>query len=128
VLASHEEMRDLGIDVASLPEKMRTDVVGQYPGFEPLELGANGLPWVYRAVGCERCQGTGYQGRTGMHELLLVTDAIRTLVLKNADSTTMKRQGIKDGMHTIRDSGAAKVLAGVTSPEEVARVTQEDIE
>ena len=57
-----------------------------------------------------------------------MTDAIRSLVLKNADASSIKRQATSEGMQTLRDEGVCKVLAGLTSPEEVARATQEDIE
>jgi general secretion pathway protein E len=57
-----------------------------------------------------------------------VTDGIRALVLKNADSNALKRHAMSEGMQTLRDEGAAKVLSGITTAEEVARVTQEDVE
>jgi general secretion pathway protein E len=123
-----EELRDLGIDVATLPRKLSTEVMGQYSIGEAEPLTPNGLPLIYRATGCEECQGTGFKHRTGIHELLNVTDGIRSLVLKNADANTLKRQAMSEGMQTLRDEGAAKVLAGITTAEEVARVTQEDIE
>ena len=127
-LASPEEMRDVGVDVAGLAERIASDAVGQYTGYEPHPLDPSGMPTIYRANGCDKCQGTGYYGRTGIHELLMVSEAVRSLVLKNADSGALRRQAMSEGMRTLRDSGAAKVLSGITSAEEVARVTQEDVE
>jgi len=86
-----------------------------------------GNPTIYRAKGCDACGGTGYRGRTGIYELLLVDDDIRQLTLKNVDSSTIKRTGVQKGMLTLLDDGARKVLAGETTLAEVLSVTQEDI-
>ncbi len=126
--AQPEELRDLGIGVDDLPERIQRFVVDQYVDGVPPRLMESGLPVLYRAGGCETCQGTGFKGRTGIHELLPVSDAVRSLVLQNADAGTLKRQAVSEGMQTLREEGAAKVLSGITSIEEVARVTQEDME
>jgi general secretion pathway protein E len=81
---------------------------------------------IRKAVGCSKCFKTGYLGRTGIYELLQVDDEIRQLVLKNVDSNTIKRAGMAQGMITLRDDGADKVAHGITTIEEVLRVTQED--
>ncbi len=81
---------------------------------------------VYKAEGCVRCFKTGYLGRTGIYELLVVDDDIRQLVLKNVDSNTIKRTAVSKGMLTLRDDGADKIARGLTTLEEVLRVTQED--
>lgn len=80
----------------------------------------------YRGAGCSECQTTGYKGRTGIYELLLISDKVRQLILKNTDSNTIKKQAVAEGMTSLRDDGADKVLAGETTIEEVLRVTQED--
>jgi general secretion pathway protein E len=82
---------------------------------------------VYRAKGCDKCSFLGYRGRTGIYELLLITDKVRALVLDKEDSNTIKRAAIAEGMLTLRDDGGLKVLQGITTLEEVARVTQEEI-
>lgn len=82
---------------------------------------------LYRAGGCEKCSSMGYRGRTGIYELLLITDKVRALVLKKEDSNTIKRSAVSEGMLTLRDDGALKVLQGITTIEEVMRVTQEEI-
>ena len=76
--------------------------------------------------GCSRCSKTGYSGRTGIYELLLVDDEIRQHALKNTDSTQIKRAAIAKGMRTLRNDGALKVMAGITTIEEVLLVTAED--
>jgi general secretion pathway protein E len=77
--------------------------------------------------GCNQCKRTGYRGRTGIHELLVVDDEIRGLVMKNADAASIRRAATARGMATLREDGADKVVAGMTTLEEVLRVTQEDL-
>jgi len=77
--------------------------------------------------GCTQCKQTGYHGRVGIHELLVVDDEIRALVMKNADAATIRRSATARGMPTLREDGAQKVLEGLTTIEEVIRVTQEDL-
>jgi general secretion pathway protein E len=87
-----------------------------------------GNPVTFDAVGCGECENLGYHGRTGIYELLLITDKIRNLLLQNADSTTIKRAAVSEGMDSLRDDGAKKAFLGTTTLEEIMRVTQEDIE
>ncbi len=83
---------------------------------------------VYKpGAGCPQCKRTGYRGRTGIHELLVVDDEIRGLVMKSADAATIRRAATAKGMTTLREDGADKVLQGITTVEEVLRVTQEDL-
>jgi len=84
-------------------------------------------PLVYDAKGCDVCMGTGYLGRKGIYELLLMDDAVAPFVLKNADAQSIKRAAVERGMDTLRDDGARKVLDGVTSVAEVVSATQEDV-
>ncbi len=81
----------------------------------------------YRGRGCSHCMQVGYLGRTGLYELLEVTDPIRHLVTSNADAATIRQQALKMGMRPLRQAGLAKVLAGKTTVEEVLRVTQEEV-
>jgi len=81
----------------------------------------------HKAVGCPACLSKGYRGRSGIYELLPVTDGIKSLVMQNKDSGTIKRQAVAEGMRTLRDDGIAKVMAGFTTFDEVLRVTQEDV-
>jgi general secretion pathway protein E len=82
---------------------------------------------VFKAQGCPACQGTGYQGRTGIYELMLVDDDIRALVLKNTDSSTIKKAAVDHGMLTLMQHGAYKVALGITTAAEVLSVTAEDL-
>jgi general secretion pathway protein E len=82
---------------------------------------------LYRAVGCPQCQGTGYQGRTGIYELMLIDDEVRQLVLKNVDSNTIKKAAVEHGMLTLLQHGAFKVAQGITTAAEVLSVTTEDL-
>lgn len=82
---------------------------------------------VFQNEGCEDCLDTGYKGRTGIYELLLVDDDIRPLIMKNVDSNTIKKVAIRKGMTTLRDDGARKVILGDTSISELLRVTQDDM-
>lgn len=81
----------------------------------------------YRGRGCSHCMQVGYLGRTGLYELLEVTDPIRHLVTGNADASTIRQQAIKMGMRPLRQAGLEKVLRGETTVEEVLRVTQEEV-
>jgi len=80
---------------------------------------------VYRGMGCSACAGTGYRGRTGIYETLSVSEPIRQLIMRKADSTTIAQKALEEGMKALRDDGAEKVLAGITTLEELIRVTQE---
>jgi general secretion pathway protein E len=76
-----------------------------------------------KPVGCLECRDTGYLGRMGVYEIMLLTEALRDLIREDTDIDTLRRQGIKDGMRTLRLSGAQKVGAGLTTIAEVLRVT-----
>lgn len=78
---------------------------------------------IYRGKGCPACFHTGYLGRTAIFEFMLLDDAIKNLILKTSDSNAIKRLAVEKGMVTIRHDGAQKVLAGITTIEEVFRLT-----
>jgi general secretion pathway protein E len=75
----------------------------------------------WRAVGCLECRNTGYMGRTGLIEMLVTTDAMRTLVARGADLTELRAQAARDGLRSLRVSGAEKVARGVTTVDEVLK-------
>jgi general secretion pathway protein E len=77
-------------------------------------------------AGCAACRRTGFHGRTGIHELLVVDDAVRARIMSAADASTIRREALAAGMVGLRDDGLAKARAGITSEAEVVRVTQED--
>jgi len=76
--------------------------------------------------GCAACRGTGYRGRSAIHELLVVDDPVRALVMARADAAQVRRHATAAGMATLRDDGFAKARAGVTTVAEVLRVTQDE--
>jgi general secretion pathway protein E len=78
---------------------------------------------VYRPVGCPECRQTGYRGRTGIYELLTVTEGFSRLVGAETDLQALRKQSIADGMKPLRTAGALKVVEGVTTAEEVLKVT-----
>lgn len=81
---------------------------------------------VYRGKGCSTCIQTGYKGRTGIFELMLMDDNIKNLILKTSDANAIKRMAVQEGgMSTLRQDGAKRVLDGTTTIEEVFRVTQQ---
>jgi len=104
----------------------------------PAEEGGEGLPellggkanggavTVYEARGCEECAGTGYLGRSGIYEILIVQDEVRELILKRSSADALKSEAIRCGMRTLREDGWLKVRQGGTTVPEVLRVTQED--
>jgi type II secretory ATPase GspE/PulE/Tfp pilus assembly ATPase PilB-like protein len=78
----------------------------------------------WRGAGCEQCRQLGYQGRMGIYELLILNEAIRPLVMNRAPASTIAQRAIEEGMRTLRTDGWNKVRAGLTTLEEVMRVTQ----
>jgi type II secretory ATPase GspE/PulE/Tfp pilus assembly ATPase PilB-like protein len=78
----------------------------------------------YKGAGCEACRQFGYQGRLGIYEILIVNEAIRPLVLSRAAASTIAQRAIEQGMRTLRMDGWNKVRAGLSTIEEVLRVTQ----
>jgi general secretion pathway protein E len=80
---------------------------------------------IYRGRGCPACLQTGYKGRNGIFEFMILDDAIKNIILKTSDANAIKRTAVEQGMTTIRQDGAQKVLDGITTIEEVFRVTQQ---
>ena len=80
---------------------------------------------IYRGRGCDECRSTGYRGRMGIYELLPIDDTIRPLIMQQANANTIKKVAIERGLKTLLQDGALKVLQGLTTAEELLRVTQE---
>lgn len=99
------------------PEPEHLAELGVAPGSIPADA------MFYRASTCDNCSGTGYRGRTGLFELLVIDDEVRSLILKNADAASIRKKAAERGLNAMREYGAAIMLEGVTSLEEVARVT-----
>jgi general secretion pathway protein E len=83
---------------------------------------------VFKAVGCESCMQTGYAGRTGIHELFTLDDRMHRVIMDGADATLLHAAARQQGMITLYEDGLRKVAAGMTSMEEVLRVTQDQSE
>ena len=125
------ELQQLGLDEKRIAARKARKLSPKYivHDLEYVPLGADmpERPVFYRAKGCPTCLETGYTGRRGIYELLVVDDAIGALIMKSSDAQTIKRVAIDSGMDTLRDDGARKVLAGLTTVEEVLAATQEDV-
>jgi general secretion pathway protein E len=121
---SYDEIRNLGLE----PEAFYSGAIPPHP----LSDGSGDPPppgqaFRQKPKGCTACLGTGYSGRIGIYELLMLEENIRNMALKNTDAVSIKRAAVNQGMRTLRDDGARKVVAGITSISEVMRVTQEDV-
>jgi type IV pilus assembly protein PilB len=81
---------------------------------------------LYRGKGCERCRQTGFNGRTGIFEILTVDEDVRRMIDARMSSDEIRKKAINQGMRTLRQAGLEKILAGVTTPEEVLRVTESE--
>ena len=81
---------------------------------------------LWRPVGCKECGGTGYSGRVSIIELLVMSDSIRSMVMRHVTSGEVRQQAIAEGMQTMYENGLSKAVAGVTTIEEVLRVTREE--
>lgn len=83
---------------------------------------APGPKTVYKAVGCLECRNTGYMGRQGIYEILPLSETIKEMLNEKTELSVLRKQGMKEGMRTLRLSGAQKIAAGLTTIEEVLRV------
>ena len=92
-------------------------------GFTPDEIDGSWRP--YRKVGCERCGGSGYKGRTGIYQVMPITEAIQQIILSGGNALDIAAQAAREGVRDLRRSGLEKVKQGVTTLEEVLAVTNE---
>jgi type IV pilus assembly protein PilB len=99
----------------------------QYPPEYLAESGLDPKKWaavpLYEGAGCISCAGTGFRGRTAIHELIDLSDRIREMIISRRPTSEIKRMAREEGMTFLRDSGLAKVLAGVTTLREINKVT-----
>jgi len=91
------------------------------------DLPAKGDTRFYLGTGCDKCFQTGYRGRTGIYELMLVNEEIQNLIYQKISAGTIKKAALEAGLQTLRMDGARKVLSGITTIPEVLRVTQADV-
>jgi len=85
---------------------------------------AYGTVTIKRPKGCPECRFSGYRGRTAIHELMVITDSIRSMILQRMDSGTIRKQASSEGLKTLRESAIEKLATGKTSFEEILRMTQ----
>ena len=125
------ELSQLGIDPERTRRRDERRLSPRYTAhgvtYNPVGWRESRPPIVYRQRGCDRCDNKGFTGRMGIYELLIADDAVGSLVLQNADAQTIKRAAMGQGMDSLRDDGARKVLLGLTTVEEVVAATQEDV-
>ena len=102
----------------ALPEVVEEMQLKRYTHADPVML--------FRPVGCDECGGTGYVGRISIVELLVMSDAVRSLIMRHVTAGEIRQQAIAEGMQTMYENGLSKTVMGVTTIEEVLRVTRED--
>ena len=129
--ATDWELEQLGVDPERSRRRAERKLNPRYVAHEmdyvPIGWFGDRRPTVYRAKGCERCESKGFTGRIGIYELLLMDDLVGSLILQKADAQNIKKVAQTQGMDSLRDDGARKVLEGKTTVEEVVAATQEDI-
>ena len=129
--ATSFELQQLGIDPERTRRRDERVLSPRYTAhdvkYEPVGWRGPGMPMLYRAKGCSHCENKGFTGRMGIYELLVADDTVGALVLASADAMTIKRAAQGQGMDSLRDDGARKVLLGLTTVEEVVAATQEDV-
>jgi general secretion pathway protein E/type IV pilus assembly protein PilB len=97
------------------------------PSDFPVEDRSTGHASLMKGTGCRSCRQTGFRGRTGIHELMVTGEQIRELVTQRINANVIRREALKNGMITLRNDGWRKVHKGITTIDEVARVTAGDI-
>ncbi len=151
--ATHENLIELGLDISRMNEELEnlrkaaaTTVLRESapPPVPDAEVGAfddqstqirdmsafatplddEGMPLFYKPVGCEACGHTGYRGRIGIYEMMMIDEPVRRAILAKEDSKSIQRAARQNGMRLLREDGARQVIAGVTSVEEVLAATQ----
>jgi len=125
------ELEQIGVDPQRSKWRLDRKLASRYHvpeiNYIPIGWRDSGMPTVYRAKGCEKCENKGFTGRIGIYELMLMDDSVGNLILQKADAQAIKRAAQGQGMDSLRDDGARKVFEGRTTVEEVVAATQEDI-
>jgi type IV pilus assembly protein PilB len=102
---------------ARIVTKLECELLGVNPE-ERLEI--------YEPSGCNLCNGTGYQGRIGIYEIMPLTQRLKTIISKNASAAEIEEEALKEGMKTLKDSASNYVIKGITSISEMKRVTMDE--
>jgi general secretion pathway protein E len=93
-------------------------------GEQRKEFGLSPTQLLYKGTGCLACFGTGYKGRQGIYELLVMSDEIKRQLLRSADASMLRSIALEEGMSALRDEGLSLVRDGITTESEVLRVTR----
>ena len=111
--------------VRKVCEKCREQYTPSREVLQDLELTADDLKGkkFFRGSGCENCNNTGYKGRVGLFELMIMNNELRELIMKNVSADVLRDAASKNGMVTLRDAGMVACYAGTTTAEEVIRET-----
>ena len=135
VTPTNAVLDELNIDAAKFlagkgADALRTPIRDEHGNIEALTpAGKMKLPpkgKVWEARGCEQCHGIGYSGRTGIYEVLPISEPVRRMTIRRASGAEIKEAALEEGMRTLRDDGAHKLLSGMTTVDEVMRVTAEE--
>ena len=125
------ELEQIGVDPQRSKWRLDRKLASRYHvpeiNYIPIGWRDSGMPTLYRAKGCEKCENKGFTGRIGIYELMLMDDSVGNLILQKSDAQAIKRAAQGQGMDSLRDDGARKVFEGRTTVEEVVAATQEDI-
>ncbi len=129
--ATPYELTQLGIDPERTRRRDERPIAPRYQvhgaAYQPIGWRSQEMPIFHRPRGCDRCDNKGFTGRLGIYELLVTEDNVGRLVLANSDAQSIKRAAQTQGMDSLRDDGARKVLLGKTTVEEVVAATQDDV-
>jgi general secretion pathway protein E len=79
---------------------------------------------LFTGQGCDKCMQTGFYGRTGIYEILKISESIKKKIISTSDANAIKEAAVLEGMRTLREDGSEKIMKGITTPEEILRVTQ----
>jgi general secretion pathway protein E/type IV pilus assembly protein PilB len=120
----HIEELPIDFPTGAAAEALKEGIV---PPQGSLSKDRGAVPTLYRGAGCRACRQTGFRGRTGIHELMVMNDEIREMVVTRVNASVIRHEAMKSGMKSLRQDGWRKVLMGNTTVDEVARVTAGDV-
>lgn len=112
VKITSEEMKKIEIEIEKMPEKEKTEIKKKSIK-------------IYKGKGCKNCDNSGYRGRIGLYEVLSITEEVKDLILKRVSSSQIQKKATEQGMVTMLQDGILKAIDGVTSMEEVWRITKD---
>jgi len=117
----------IGVMAQRLVRRICTECKEPFEPSPDIKAEVGDVKTLWRGRGCAHCLGTGYRGRIGIFEILIINDEIREMIMQKATSREIKEKAIASGMRTLREDGLEKVRQGITTMDEVLRVTQVEI-